>query len=228
MECCLHLLACNIRVELWSRASFGASAVGNLTREFVLHANRCVPPPLKLAFRKLPYCARRSAPGAEQLTLTLRCRSLFSSLRWRSLVARILSIANAGSNTNGSLLSSRAFFLKACALGVNRVVNGYNVVKERGAATDEQTGRSTSSRSKELRGSCCHRKANQVLKLVSPYSFHWLLGSRTLTAGPSYVALITRRVGRVVNNSLHGMAAPWAASHCMGCCGSISLTKLCS
>ena len=50
VECCLHLLACDIHVELCSKAFFGASAVGNIIREFVLHANHCVPRPLKLAF----------------------------------------------------------------------------------------------------------------------------------------------------------------------------------
>ena len=50
-EFCLHLLACDIRADLYNNASFVASIVGNLIREFVWHANQCVLGPLKPTFR---------------------------------------------------------------------------------------------------------------------------------------------------------------------------------
>ena len=65
MECCLHLFACDIHVELYSKASFGASVVGNIIEEFVLHGNICVPGLLELAFGQLPNCVRRSAPTVQ-------------------------------------------------------------------------------------------------------------------------------------------------------------------
>ena len=50
VECCLHLLACNIHADLYGKASFVAFAMGNLRQEFVLHATHCVPEPSRPAF----------------------------------------------------------------------------------------------------------------------------------------------------------------------------------
>ena len=83
--------------------------------------------------------------------------------------------------------------LKACSLVVNRVVDGYGVVKKRGPTADGQLERSTASRSEESRGTCHREEANQILKLVSPFSFHCLFSRKhlgTLSVGPSFVTLI--------------------------------------
>ena len=50
MDCCLHVLACDICAELYSKASFGAFAMGNVIWEFLLHKNHSVLGLLKLAF----------------------------------------------------------------------------------------------------------------------------------------------------------------------------------
>ena len=52
--------------------------------------------------------------------------------------------------------------LKVCSLVVNRIVDGYNVVKKRGPIVDGQLGRSTASRSEESRGTCRHEEADQI------------------------------------------------------------------
>ena len=50
VEFCLHLLACDIRADLYSNVSFVAFAAENLIQEFVWHANQCVLGLLKPTF----------------------------------------------------------------------------------------------------------------------------------------------------------------------------------
>ena len=43
---------------------------------------------------------------------------------------------------------------------LNRVVNGYDVIKKHGPTADGQPGRSTASKSEESRGTCLHEEVN--------------------------------------------------------------------
>ena len=43
---------------------------------------------------------------------------------------------------------------------LNRVVDGYDIVKKRGPIADGQPGRSTAGSSKESRGTCHHEEMN--------------------------------------------------------------------
>ena len=53
--------------------------------------------------------------------------------------------------------SKRVFF--GC---LNRVVDGYDVVKKRGPTADGQPGRSIAGSSEESHGTCRHKEANQI------------------------------------------------------------------
>ena len=50
VEHCLHLFAWNIHADLYNKASFVVSVVGNIMWEFMLHVHHSVPRLLKLAF----------------------------------------------------------------------------------------------------------------------------------------------------------------------------------